>query len=128
MISESNQDYTLSTPDSYKVCVSSPTHSCEHRCQRMLQAVKAKEERNETLREYERLVTELHIADSNFEQKMYTEDEDLFNHLWRLQEKAHMHLVAYKAAHKITSAEIKALHGVKVANSVGEAVKLLGGK
>lgn len=117
----------LSTPDTPKVCVSSPTHSCEHHCQRMLQAVKQKEERNDVIREYERLVKLYQIADGEFELHSDTEDLEEFNHFWRLLEKAHMHMVAYRATHKITSAELKAFHGVKVASSVGDAIRILGG-
>lgn len=121
-------DCILSTEDSHKVCVSSPTHSCEHHCQRILQVVKQKEERNNIIREYERLVKLYEIADGEFELHSDTEDQEEFNHYWRVLEKAHMHLVAYRATHKITSEELKKFHGVKVANSVGDAIRLLGGK
>ena len=85
-------------------------------------------ERNTIVEHYKALVTAYHKADAELEMNIDVEDEETFNHYWRQADKASMHMVAYRVGHKITSEELKAFHGVKVANSVADAVKLLGGK
>lgn len=115
----------MSTEDSYKVCVG----GCEQRCERLASAIDwDKVERNNILREYESLVALFHKADAELEMNIDVEDEETFNHYWRQAEKANLHMVSFRLKHKITSEELKKFHGVKVATSVADAVKLLGGK
>lgn len=114
----------MSTEDSYKVCVG----GCEQRCERMMSALNAREERDKVLREYESLVSAYHKADAELEMNVDVEDEETFNHYWRQAEKCNMHMISFRAIHKITSEELKVFHGVKVATSVADAVRILGSK
>lgn len=118
----------MSTEDSYKICVGDTVNGCEQRCERMVSALNAREERKKILREYEALVAEYHKADAELEMNVDAEDEETFNHYWRQAEKANLHMITYRLKHKITSEELKVFHGVKVATSVADAVALLGGK
>lgn len=112
----------MSTEDSYKICVG----GCEQRCERLMSALNAREERDKILRQYEALVALFHKADAELEMNVDVEDEETFNHYWRQAEKANMHMISFRAMHKITSAELKAFHGVKQAADVKDAIRILG--
>lgn len=118
----------MSTSDSYKICIGDAVNGCEQGCERLASALNAKEERDKILREYESLVETYHVADAELEMNIDVEDEETFNHYWRQVEKANMRMVAYRATHKITSAELKAFHGVKHAADVKDAIRILGSK
>lgn len=106
----------LSTPDRYKVCVG----FCEKRCERLAH----KEERNNLLREYERLVDEYNLADMKFEELQRQASEELFHELWVDLEHKERRMRTFREKHNITSQDMKELHNVKVATSVADVLKI----
>ncbi len=82
--------------------------------------------RQETLKEYFRLVDLYHAADLLFLEHEDVDDEDTFHFYWVKVTKANNHMVDYRTKHKISLEELtQATAGVNV-GSVAEAVKVGG--